>query len=255
MKTETGSVPTTEDNPFQIYVRGLPYQTGMDEVQEFFGECGTGPTEVDLPLSSDGRSSGTAILTFTCQADCDTAISYDKADFGGRWLSITPFKSITHAPSEKQPGTTSVFVGNLSWDIDEDTLKAHFESCGNIKGVRFATDRETGDFKGFGHVEFYETEATYNAVELPGSDLMGRALRVDFAKQRQDNGGGRGGGGRGGRDGGRGRGGGRGGGGRGGRDGGRGRGGGRGGGRGTPDARSKNSGGIADFKGTKISFD
>ncbi|ACI64177.1 predicted protein, partial [Thalassiosira pseudonana CCMP1335] len=75
----------------------------------------------------------------------------------------------------------TVFVGNLSFHIDEDTVRETFKDCGEIASVRFAEDRETGAFKGFGHVEFVESEATDKAVELAGMDVMGRAIRVDYA--------------------------------------------------------------------------
>lgn len=130
--------------------------------------------------------------------------------------------------------------------------------------MRFAEDRESGEFKGFGHVEFEESDATDNAVALAGTDVMGRPIRVDYSANKRSFGGGFGGGG--GRGRGRGRGGDRGG--RGGRgfdrDGGRGRGGGRGGrgGRGGSDGRSpprvfdaKKHGSIASFSGKKITFD
>ena len=151
----------------------------------------------------------------------------------------------------------TVFVGNLAWDIDEDTLKEAFKECGEIKMVRFATDRETEEFKGYGHLEFYETEATDKAVKMAGTNILGRPIRVDYANDRRKNYNGGGGGGRGnrfgGRGGGRDYGGGRGGRGRGGF--GRGRGGGGRFGDRKPGFGSKKHGSIAEFKGNKITFD
>merc|ERR1712183_1100727 len=77
--------------------------------------------------------------------------------------------------------------------------------CGEISQVRFAEDRETGQFKGFGHIEFTDTQSTDEAVKMAGTEIMGRPVRVDYANSRRNSSaGGRGGGGRGG--GGRGRG-------------------------------------------------
>merc|ERR1719330_2281705 len=178
-------------------------------------------------------------------------------DFNGRWLNIkysTP-KPINapREPTQKPEGCTTVFVGNLSWQIDEDTLKEAFADCGEISQIRFAEDRETGDFKGFGHIEFVDSSSTDAAVKMAGTDIMGRPCRVDFAADKRKNngfGGGRGGGGRGGFGGGRG-------------GGKRGFGGGRGGGRGGFGggrsgggfASAKKKGGITEFSGNKITFD
>ena len=43
-------------------------------------------------------------------------------------------------------------------------------------------DRETGDFKGFGHIEFADTASTDLAVAMAGEMVLGRAIRVDYAK-------------------------------------------------------------------------
>ncbi len=92
-----------------------------------------------------------------------------------------------------------------------------------------------------------DSESTEKAVSLAGTDIMGRAVRVDYAADKRAGGGngGRGGGGRGfgGRGGGRG----------GGRDGGRGGGG--GGGRGGGIESAKKHGAVAAFAGKKITFD
>jgi nucleolin len=195
-----------------------------------------------------------AIIDFKEPAGAAAALEQNGADFGGRWLNIK-YSSVkpVRAPresSQKEDGCVIVFVGNLSFNIDEDTIRETFKDCGEISNIRFAEDKETGQFKGFGHVEFVESEATDKAVELAGTYVMDRPIRVDYANQKKsfgDGGGGRGGGGRGGRggymDGGRGGGGG----GRGGDSFGRGRGG------STFDA--KRSGGIAVFAGKKTTFD
>ena len=68
-------------------------------------------------------------------------------------------------------------------------MRETFESCGEIASIRFATDRETGDFKGFGHVEFVESDSTDKAVAMAGTYVMDRPLRVDYANERRKSGG------------------------------------------------------------------
>lgn len=48
-----------------------------------------------------------------------------------------------------EDGVKNLFVGNLSWNIDEDWLRREFESFGEIVGCRVITDRETGRAKGY----------------------------------------------------------------------------------------------------------
>ncbi len=107
------------------------------------------------------------------------------------------------------PESDTLFVGNLSFDVDEDTVSEFFNSVCSVKSLRLPTDQESGRPKGFGYVSFYSLEEAKKAFEsLNGQSLAGRNLRLDYStpKPRNDFGGGRGGGrgGFGGRGGGRG---------------------------------------------------
>ena len=91
-----------------------------------------------------------------------------------------------------------LFVGNLSWDTQEDDLIAAFEQDGRrVDSARIMTDRDTGRPRGFAFVEMAnEQEAQQAIAEMDGASLDGRNLRVNEAQERQNRGGG--GGGRGG---------------------------------------------------------
>lgn len=111
---------------------------------------------------------------------------------------------------------TKLYVGNLTYDTTESTIEALFAAHGTVASVALITDRDTGRAKGFGFVEMgSDEEAQAAKTALDGTDLGGRALKVDVAKEREprSGGGNRGGGGYGGGGGGYGGGGNRGGGG------------------------------------------
>jgi RNA recognition motif-containing protein len=113
-----------------------------------------------------------------------------------------------------------LYVGNLSFSIGDQELREAFSPHGNLLSASVVTDRESGQSRGFGFVEFGSSnEADAAIAAMNGASLDGRALNVNVAKPREGGGGG-GGGGRGGYGGGGG------GGGRGGGGGGRGGGGG-----------------------------
>ncbi len=121
-----------------------------------------------------------------------------------------------------------LYVGNLSYDVDESQLQEMFSSHGTVSSAQIIMDRDTGRSKGFGFVEMGSSEEAAAAISaMNGQEIGGRALTVNEAKPKESRGGGGGGGGR---SGGYGGGGGGGGGGRGGYGGG-GSGGGGGGGR------------------------
>lgn len=82
----------------------------------------------------------------------------------------------------------SIYVGNLSYSVQADDLTNVFAEYGTVKRVHLPTDRETGRPRGFGFVEM-STDAEENAAieALDGAEWMGRDLKVNKAKPREDN--------------------------------------------------------------------
>ncbi|KAI0582116.1 Nuclear localization sequence-binding protein [Pyrenophora tritici-repentis] len=93
-------------------------------------------------------------------------------------------KSKVEEPAAEE-GVKNLFVGNMSWNIDEDWLRREFEGFGEIVGCRVITDRETGRAKGFGYVEFANAaDAAKAQKEMHEYELDGRQLNVDFSTPR-----------------------------------------------------------------------
>ena len=94
----------------------------------------------------------------------------------------------------------SIYVGNLSYEVTQDALSTVFAEYGSVKRVQLPTDRETGRLRGFGFVEMGTDAEEQAAIDaLDGAEWMGRVLKVNKAKPRENNdsfgGGNRGGGG------------------------------------------------------------
>ena len=101
-----------------------------------------------------------------------------------------------------------IYVGNLSYSVDDQTLQEIFSAFGTVESAKVVTDRDSGRSKGFGFVEMStEAEATSAIEKLNGSEQSGRAMNVSEAKPMAPKEGGRGGfgGGGGGRGGGSGK--------------------------------------------------
>jgi RNA recognition motif-containing protein len=81
----------------------------------------------------------------------------------------------------------SIYVGNLSYDVTQDDLSSVFAEYGSVKRVQIPTDRETGRSRGFGFVEMGSDAEEDAAIEaLDGAEWMGRSLKVNKAKPRED---------------------------------------------------------------------
>lgn len=106
---------------------------------------------------------------------------------------------------------TKLYVGNLSFDTTEDTLRALFSADGRqVSEVAVVMDRMTGRARGFAFVQMGSPADAQAAISsLDGREVDGRTIRVSEARDRGDRGGGGGGGGYGGGGGGYGGGGGR----------------------------------------------
>ncbi|CZS85671.1 unnamed protein product [Fusarium graminearum] len=102
---------------------------------------------------------------------------------------------------------SKLYVGNLSWNTTDETLRQTFSEFGEVTDSIIMRDRDTGRARGFGFVTFSTEEQATAAVDaLNEQELDGRRIRVNVANARPagGNGGGFGGGRGGGYGGGRG---------------------------------------------------
>ncbi|OCH92767.1 hypothetical protein OBBRIDRAFT_886010 [Obba rivulosa] len=75
-----------------------------------------------------------------------------------------------------------VFVGNVPYNMAEDSLIDVFKTVGTVVGFRLVFDRDTGKPKGYGFCEFADHETAQSAVRnLNGQEIGGRPLRIDLA--------------------------------------------------------------------------
>ena len=80
---------------------------------------------------------------------------------------------------------TNIYVGNLSFDSNEQAVRSLFEQFGAVHTVKLIEDRETGRPRGFGFVEMDTEEGNAAIAALNGHELDGRALKVNEAKPRE----------------------------------------------------------------------
>ena len=87
--------------------------------------------------------------------------------------------------SKESNSDCRVYLGNLSFKVDEETLRQHFGACGKVKKVDFITDYTTGRFYGTAFIEFESPDAARKAVMFNGQKLLGRPMKVEAPKQAQ----------------------------------------------------------------------
>ena len=134
-----------------MFVGGLSYDATEEDVRSFFAECGE-VVRVELERREDGKLKGHGHIFFRDAEAVKAAVGKSGQDLMGRWVKVNEVHG-----GPKPSGCRTVFVGGLPFDVDEARLKEVFGPCGPIACIRWGEDRETGDFKGYAHVEF-ETE-------------------------------------------------------------------------------------------------
>ncbi len=78
-----------------------------------------------------------------------------------------------------------IYVGNLSYDTSDSTLREAFERFGEVSRATVVTDRVSGRSRGFGFVAMDDSDQARAAVEsLNGTEIDGRALTVNEARPR-----------------------------------------------------------------------
>ena len=202
------SAMTDDPSSKTVFVGRLSWNVDNDWLKSEFEECGEVVAARVQMDRNTGKSRGFAYVEFADPASVEKALELSGKEIDGRPINVdrsTSNKSSGGAgnPNEARraafgdktsPPSSTLFVGNLSWDASEDSLWDVFAEYGDVKGVRMPTDRETGKVKGYGYVEFFNTESAEKAFEgAQGMELLGRNLRLDYSQPREEGGGGRGG--------------------------------------------------------------
>ncbi|BBH42665.1 putative RNA-binding protein rbpF [Microcystis aeruginosa PCC 9809] len=81
----------------------------------------------------------------------------------------------------------SIFVGNLSYEISQEDLVDVFKEYGKVQRVHIPVDKETGRKRGFAFVEMESKAQETTAIEaLDGAEWMGRSIKVNQAREREE---------------------------------------------------------------------
>ena len=77
-----------------------------------------------------------------------------------------------------------LYVGNLPWSVNDDSLKEMFSAHGTVESATVITDRESGRSRGFGFVEMDQASGRRAMQELNGYSIDSRELKVNEANDR-----------------------------------------------------------------------
>jgi cold-inducible RNA-binding protein len=83
---------------------------------------------------------------------------------------------------------TKIYVGNLPQNFKESDVRALFDTYGSVQDVKLINDRDTGMFRGFGFIEMASKKEAELAIEkLDGSQIENNTIKVNYAREKEDN--------------------------------------------------------------------
>lgn len=172
-------------DPVKLYIGNIDYGTTDDSLRIYFEKHGN-VTDAFVPKEKGtSRPRGFGFVTFATRSEAISAMEkLDGTELDGRTIRISESK-----PREKTNGPfnangsaeVKLFVGNLSFDTQTDSIKALFESIGPVNDCYMPTDRGNNRPRGFAFVTMPSNQAEEAMKRLTGQDLDGRAIRIEEA--------------------------------------------------------------------------
>ncbi|KAI7907232.1 uncharacterized protein BX663DRAFT_465753 [Cokeromyces recurvatus] len=184
---------------YGIWVGNLSYATTVDTIKSFFKECGE-ITRIKCPKGNGVKNNnkGFAYVFFSTPEAAAKGVSLSEQKLEGRSLLIKDADNFERADGtkpptaaekkeikkQKNPPCPTLFLGNLSFDTTEQSIRERFEWAGDIRKVRVATFEDSGKCKGFAYVDYHTVESATKAIRAPDKHTLdGRKVRVEFASE------------------------------------------------------------------------
>lgn len=185
-----------EEGRFEIFVSGLPYQASEEEIANVFSSFGNITNVKIVNDRETGRSRGFGFVKFETEEQARRAAEGGESlSMQGRSLMVRVAepkgqkperqeRSFDRPSSQDVGDADTIFVGNLSFNTTEDSLRDHFASCGEVLEARVPLNAE-GRSRGFAFVKFASPEGVKAALNK-NADLDGRTLRLDISTRKRD---------------------------------------------------------------------
>jgi len=184
--------PRQSPTGMKMYVGNLDFDTSAATIKSAFEVYGA-VSDVFVPVDANGDARGFAFVSMENEEAAAAIEGMNRTELDGRTINVN--KSLPKGEKSPRSQQTKLYVGNLSWNTEETTIRELFAEYGEVADCYVPTDRETGESRGFAFVTMDGDSASIAIDETDGYELDGRTLRVNEAQPKGRGGGGGGGGG------------------------------------------------------------
>lgn len=192
---EDGTVTTTtEIVEHGCWIGNLSFDTTKEHILNMVkAKTGIEEDEISrfkLPMNTTKKNKGFCYIFFKKIEDKVKILeTLNEYELNGRKLLIKDSGDYKGRPkeAEKQKNLPSriLFLGNLSFDTNEELLRKHFQHCGEIVRIRMATFEDSGKCKGFAFVDFKDDTGPTKAInDKKCKKIAGRPLRMEYGEDR-----------------------------------------------------------------------
>jgi len=179
----------------RLFLGNLVFSITEESLKEGLKECGLVLHVKWITDKETKKFYGSAFIGMDSASSAGKVMAKNGQDFMGRPLKVNyapprpndiwppkqkPVFEVRPVSEKPMPGCKKLYIGNLSYDIDDDGIVEFFKECGELQGLRWLTNVDTGEFRGCGFVEFIDSESADKAVLLNGTELLGRQIRIDW---------------------------------------------------------------------------
>ncbi|XP_050466889.1 RNA-binding protein 34-like [Cataglyphis hispanica] len=175
-----------------IFIDNIPKETKETEIRKVFSKFGPinnlrfrGIVPQDTKMSKKVAAIKKQIhpkvttvvvfINYKSEESAQKALSMNGKIFEGNYIHV---KIVDKSEKKEWDSKKAVFIGNLKFGIENNTIWKEFSKCGEIDSVHLVRDKQTGQTKGFGYVNFKTEESAALALKLDGVEIMKRPIRV-----------------------------------------------------------------------------
>lgn len=190
-----------------IFVGRLAWAIDESRLAQEFAQFGSIQSTKVIKDRMTGRSKGFGYVEFSSPAEAQAALSLSGTEIEGMAVNVDISQPrVERAPRQyqsaggsggyqapREPRTypksepsTTVFVGNLSFQATEQDIASTFAECGPISHIRLPRYHDTGKMKGYAYLEFQDLDSATKCIKLQDVQIAGRPVRLDYSQPRPE---------------------------------------------------------------------